>query len=206
MTEQMRVYSYVVAHDAGFAPNPFHGVCSLACCKPKIRSQAKVGDIVVGLTTRSERVVYAMRVGEVISFASYWADARFVAKRPRRMARAAVDRCGDNIYEPTPEGDFLQLPSAHSNPDGTTNHALMRRDLSSLHVLVGKRFAYFGGGGPPLPTELRFLRATRGHRSRFTTEQVTVVARWFEELPRGVLAAPGMWPRKDDSWRQASSS
>ena len=56
VSRAMRVFSYVVMHDSGFAPNPFHGHCTLACCKPKIRSQAKAGDIVVGLTTRSERV------------------------------------------------------------------------------------------------------------------------------------------------------
>ncbi len=31
------LYSYVVATDSGFAPNPFFGVCTLACCKPAIR-------------------------------------------------------------------------------------------------------------------------------------------------------------------------
>lgn len=31
------VYEYVMTSDSGFAPNPFHGACTLACCKPKIR-------------------------------------------------------------------------------------------------------------------------------------------------------------------------
>lgn len=31
------LYSYVVSSDSGFAPNPFFGVCTLACCKPAIR-------------------------------------------------------------------------------------------------------------------------------------------------------------------------
>jgi hypothetical protein len=31
------LFSYVVATDSGFAPNLFHGVCTLACCKPKLR-------------------------------------------------------------------------------------------------------------------------------------------------------------------------
>lgn len=33
----MIVYEYVMTSDSGFAPNPFHGTCTLACCKPKIR-------------------------------------------------------------------------------------------------------------------------------------------------------------------------
>lgn len=34
------LFSYVVATDSGFAPNPFFGVCTLACCKPAIRRAA----------------------------------------------------------------------------------------------------------------------------------------------------------------------
>ena len=37
----MTLFSYVIEHDLGFAPNPFHGVCTLACCKPQIRKIAK---------------------------------------------------------------------------------------------------------------------------------------------------------------------
>ena len=33
-----RVFSYVVVHDTGFSPNPFHGLLTLACCKPLIRN------------------------------------------------------------------------------------------------------------------------------------------------------------------------
>lgn len=33
----MIAYEYVMTNDSGFAPNPFHGACTLACCKPKIR-------------------------------------------------------------------------------------------------------------------------------------------------------------------------
>ena len=37
----MTLYSYTVAADTGFAPNPFHGFCTLACCKPGIRRTAQ---------------------------------------------------------------------------------------------------------------------------------------------------------------------
>jgi hypothetical protein len=48
MSENMTLYSYVVAHDFGFAPNPFDGLCTLATCKPDIRKKAAVGDYIVG--------------------------------------------------------------------------------------------------------------------------------------------------------------
>ena len=43
------LFVYVIARDFGFAPNPFHGVCTLATCKPGIRRSAKVGDWILGV-------------------------------------------------------------------------------------------------------------------------------------------------------------
>ena len=39
-----RLFTYVLAHDNGAAPNPFGGVCTLVICKPQIRRSAKEGD------------------------------------------------------------------------------------------------------------------------------------------------------------------
>src|SRR5882762_6472831 len=47
-SRSVRLYSYVVARDFGFAPNPFYGFCTLATCKPRIRAHACVGDWVLG--------------------------------------------------------------------------------------------------------------------------------------------------------------
>jgi hypothetical protein len=43
------LFTYVIARDFGFAPNPFHGVCTLATCKPGIRKSASVGDWILGI-------------------------------------------------------------------------------------------------------------------------------------------------------------
>ncbi len=64
----INLYSYVVAHDTGFAPNPFGNYCTLACCKPDIRKAANVGDWVVGTGSKkndeSDKIIYAMKVTE----------------------------------------------------------------------------------------------------------------------------------------------
>jgi hypothetical protein len=82
----MRLFSYVVARDYGFAPNPFFNECTLATCKPRIRSVAKVGDWVVGTGSSEQHrtgfLVYAMHVTETMSFNQYWADERFQQKKP----------------------------------------------------------------------------------------------------------------------------
>ncbi len=70
----MRLYSYIVASDTGLAPNPFFGVCTLAYCKPRIRSTASECDYVVGIGPRCDGnpVVYAMRITEPpMSFPEY---------------------------------------------------------------------------------------------------------------------------------------
>ena len=42
------LFSYVVVADTGFAPNPFFGLCTLACCKPQLRKG--VGNRVLAAT------------------------------------------------------------------------------------------------------------------------------------------------------------
>src|SRR5262245_19102367 len=82
----VRLHSYVVARDYGFAPNPFFGFCTLATCKPRLRSVAQVGDWIVGTGSKKHKrerfVVYAMRVTGTLTFNQYWADGRFQSKKP----------------------------------------------------------------------------------------------------------------------------
>jgi hypothetical protein len=48
----MRLFAYKMTHDTGFAPNPFHGACTLATCKPQIRLHKRVGDWIAGFTSK----------------------------------------------------------------------------------------------------------------------------------------------------------
>jgi hypothetical protein len=91
----MKLYSYVVEHDTGHAPNPYFGVCTLCRCKYRewptghrnIVELAEVGDWVVGTGGASKRsaghgkLVYAMRVDEKPTREKYYADPRFANKR-----------------------------------------------------------------------------------------------------------------------------
>src|SRR5207302_8257370 len=71
-----KVYIYVVDRDFGFAPNPFHGFCSLATCKPGIRNTANVGDWVIGMggsrLKATGRCVFAMLITDKITHNEYW--------------------------------------------------------------------------------------------------------------------------------------
>lgn len=200
----MRLFSYIVVYDTGFSPNPFHGYCTLACCKPKIRLSAEPGDWVAGLTpkSRGNHLVYAMKVKEKLTFDEYWRQRRFSPKKPRRHSKRLIQRVGDNIYEPKAEGEYRQLPSAHS--DGEKEDVGKKRsDVGGRFVLVAEDFHYFGSKPVALPVELETLIVGRAHKSRFPAELVASFERWIQSLESGVLAPPTVWSKSDKSWRQS---
>ena len=103
-----RLFTYTIPVDDGAAPNPFHGMCSLAICKPGIRRVAKPDDWVAGLGSKnapsgdlSGHLVYAMRVEEVMSMQDYNIDAstRWPHRIPNVQSFALQDRLGDCIYD-----------------------------------------------------------------------------------------------------------
>lgn len=156
----MRLYSYVVRYDSGFAPNPFYGWCTLATCKKVIRRTAKVGDWIVGTGSDNQQVqrgghlVYAMRVTEAMTFNDYDLDPRFQSKKPYRKG-SRKQSCGDNIYyRNTTNTRWLQRDSFHSNIDGTRRADHVERDTGVNRVLASDRFVYFGGAGPRIPETL----------------------------------------------------
>lgn len=75
----MRLYSYVIPRDYGFAPNPSFGYCTLATCKPRIRKTACVGDWIAAFGSAStplrNHLVVLMKVAEILTFDEYWEDA-----------------------------------------------------------------------------------------------------------------------------------
>ena len=81
-----KLYSYVVDRDYGFAPNPFHGSCTLATCKPVIRRVGQVGDWIVGTGSsyrkRTGHIVFAMLVNETMAFDEFWSDPQVSREAP----------------------------------------------------------------------------------------------------------------------------
>jgi hypothetical protein len=88
--KDVKLYSYIVDHDTGKAPNPFGGFCTLVCCKfsnhrkwKNIVELAEKGDWIVGLGGKSKKssghgtIIYAMLVTEKIPLAEYCRLSRF---------------------------------------------------------------------------------------------------------------------------------
>lgn len=202
------IFSYVVVTDTGFAPNPYHGYCTLATCKPVIRRVANIGDIIVGTgsaaanTQRGGFLVYAMKVTDVLSTEDYWFDRRFEAKKPLLNSKYSEKRCGDNCYEPLEAGRWRQLPCFHSNKNGSPNAAQTEYDTRVARVLVSTEFIYFGGQGPQLPSEFQtsgsssVVRAGRGHRKIEDADTITHFLDWIKSLGcSGVQGQPTDMPR-----------
>src|SRR2546425_9727573 len=81
---QMKLCSYVVKYDHGFAPNPYWNYCTVACCKGRYRKSLKEGDWLVGTSSKTRhgtgtRLIYAMKITELLSFRDYSSDSRFRA-------------------------------------------------------------------------------------------------------------------------------
>lgn len=212
------IFAYVVTRDYGFAPNPFHGFLTLATCKPRIRRVAQKGDLLLGLASRSkgqtERCIYIARVAEKLSFEEYWNDPRFMSKKPVRNG-SSVMLVGDNIYQPAPDGGWIQSSSHHSHADGSCNHTNLRRDTSANAVLVSQNFLYFGGNVVEVPNDVVAKIAMvnrRGHRRIAMSIFNSAILSWVEELflssqhsPR-ILGDPKMFGAAGDHYSGTGSA
>lgn len=157
LVDMAKGYSYVVARDYGFAPNPFRGYCTLATCKPNIRRSASIGDYVFGFTPSSigRNLVFAMKVSEKLTFNQYWDDPRFQYKKPIVQGGTVKTAYGDNIYVKDKETNkWSQSDSHHSYENGVVNSINMNRDTSADSVLIATEFFYFGSSSLQIPNEL----------------------------------------------------
>jgi hypothetical protein len=137
-----RGFSYIITRDFGFAPNPFHGVLTLATCKPKIRKTAQVGDYLIGNSNKANgnKLIYMAKVDEITTFDQYWVDQC----KKATMNGSFKTLYGDNIYHH--EGEmWIQANSHHSLENGMENHANLEKDTGITdQVLICREFFYLG--------------------------------------------------------------
>jgi hypothetical protein len=180
----MKLISYKVTHDTGFAPNPYFGILTLATCKPAIRRSQNVtcGDWLVGWTAASsknnstpvgkEKLVYLSRITEIIPIKQYWFD--YPQKRPDiYKGKNSPYFYGDNIYEPDDSalsGFNMVCNIFHSEESKHKKH-----DLSGKNVIVCKEFYYFGAKNAlEIPENVKngFNNVQRGHTFFYEDEKI----------------------------------
>jgi hypothetical protein len=193
----MRLYSYIVRFDDGFAPCFSGAVCTLACCKPKIRAKAQYGDWIAGVTPKdhgSGRLIYLMRVERAFTFAEYSKD---------RNLRRRVD----NIYRPRPNGGYIQEKNDYHGPEN------ILKDLSADRVLLSKTCVYFGKKAPAIPRRFRkWIPRGQGHRvfgnaigepgDARTSAKIKSFVRWALSYGKGRKGRPFDLPR----WHEGCST
>ena len=190
-----RLFTYTIPIDDGAAPNPFHGLYTLAICKPRIRSVAERGDWIAGIGScnapsgdLSGHLVYAMRVEDVLSLADYDRQCRqhWRHRIPDVTSSDLSERLGDCIYDYS-QGAPVQRPGVH----GPLN---MKKDLSGLNVLISKHFYYFGSRALALPQHLLGIcHQTQGHRSDANDPFFDDFVQWIDGSGRQVAQLYG-WP------------
>lgn len=190
----MRLFSYVVEHDDGFAPNPYFDYCTLCRCKYRKHPDGRRNVVEMAKQAMDERktvwvvgtggadlkksagngkLVYAMRVDEVLSRGKYYKDPRFVRKQPLRSG--SYKRLhGDNIK---PNGEF---------------------ETHEQFALISRHFYYFGRKAVRIPPRFRdsqglgsIEKTGRGFRSHFDDSFIREVVRWIEShKSRGTSGEP----------------
>lgn len=211
-----RLFSYVVARDYGFAPNPFHGMCTLATCKPQIRQHAVIGDWLAGIASlgdkREPSLIYVMRVDGTLSFDEYWTAPEFQCKKPSRQG-SVKQTLGDNIYSrASTTAPWLQVDSHHSFSDGSPNPRNIENDTQTNRILIGRRFAYWGSEGPLIPKEFLGMNGqptitlTRGYKNQFHPEFVNAFVNWFDERnEQGYIGKPFKWTKPKANWARSQN-
>jgi hypothetical protein len=172
----MKLSAYIVRHDSGFSPNPFGGLCTLACCNPVIRCNAEQEDIVIGTGSArsglSRRLIYAMRVEHVLPFEEYW--SRYPSKRPSPTTPAKAEGTISGIVDIS--DNWCCAPGARHN------EGHRKRDLRGRNALISHQFYYYGGDAINIPARFHCLIAsTQGHKNTENAHLITGFWKWVTE-------------------------
>ena len=146
------LFSYVVDHDYGVAPNPFNGYCTLAECKwegdHNILQMAKKGDWIVGTgganlskSAGNGKLIYAMRVDEKLSLKNYCCDSRF-----KERIDAKHHTRGRWRSFPTPNISSTLASKLSSSRQGSAAIRI-RCDLKRSFKALSTRFSTKNSGG-----------------------------------------------------------
>lgn len=193
----MNYFSYKITRDYGFAPNPFFGYCTLACCKPHIRKKADVNDWIIGTGAKQNgllnRLIFLMRVSEKMSFEEYWNDKRFIRKKPV-LNGSLVQIHGDNIYYKK-SNEWCQLDSHHSLHEGKLNEANLKQDTQGKYVLISNHFIYLGNNH--IEVEDAYKPLCSKLRDYYTIEDYVLVEEFIKSIKRkytsGIHGDPINW-------------
>jgi hypothetical protein len=148
---QRTLYSYVVDHDLGYAPNPIGGLCTLAYCKfsqsnkRNVVELAEEDDWIVGTGGKSHesaghgKLIYAMRVTRKIPLAQYNSSPRYAGRGDRfpedRHTHGRFALISDDFwYFGRNAVDVSLIPTRHLDHRFEKRGPAYRADFSELFI------------------------------------------------------------------------
>lgn len=172
-----RLCTYIVRIDAGFAPNPFLGACTLSVCTPNHQGiRLTNGDWIAGFLAkeRGHKFLYAMEISEILGLDDYFRDQRFALKKPN-LHGSWQERCGDNFYSQKANGDWIQHRNRfHAAKD-------MIKDIRYARVFISKRFWYLGKSAVRIPSQFAPMVGGRGARVNHNPQLVSEFCAWVSQ-------------------------
>ena len=160
----MRIYSYILKYDTGFAPCIENSLLTLATCKPLIRSSAKIGDIIIAFYSKNEKnynyaMAYIAVITEKMDFKEYY--NKFKNRR-------------DCIYNDKLE----QIPNIYHN----CMH--VNTDLNGKYVLLSNDFIFFGNKNVKISEIYTDMIPKRNHLSEQNNKFIDRFPKYFLELKK----------------------
>lgn len=155
----MKVCVYVMQYDTGLAPNPFHGVCTLAVCTPNHqRANLGEGDYIIGVagdrlrqklgSSNQNFLIFAMKIDNRIELNKYYNLPEYRLKIPRRNG-TKVEMCGDNFYKLSNNNSLV-----HTGESTEHNwESVIAQDTNGNRVFYGRKFFYFGSNAQVFPND-----------------------------------------------------
>jgi hypothetical protein len=149
-----------------------------------IRRTANVGDWIVGVGSKNVRgknfsgkMVYEMKITEIMSFAEY--DEFCCEVLPKKIpdidSRSYKQKVGDCQYDYSNGKKAVQREGVHL----PKNRA---KDLRGKNALLSNHFYYFGSNAEKLPARFLILaRQGQGHQSNKNEEIKDEFIKWFEK-------------------------
>lgn len=173
---------------------------------PFIRQHADVGDVIVGMAGSGpqglgriySRLIFWMQLDETLTFDEYWSDPRFRAKRPI-IEGQKMYAVGDRTYRhESGQTTSSQEESMHFRSDVPNSAAHLIKDTSVDRLLVGRRFSYWGGNGPVVPTHLIGLfPETRNHKCPKPGQELNELhALMGLQTSQGLIGDPADWENR----------
>ncbi len=210
----MKIISYRLTTDSGFAPNPFHKVLTLATCKPAIRrsSETHVGDWLfgfssTGLQKKAKRqyglnidrntLLYIAKISKILPYYEYFSE---YPEKQAKFDGTIIEQAGDNIYykdSSDSNNSYKQLKNVNHDD------SYYIKDTNGINALICEEFYYFGREGILLNDEImdKIQVTDRGHcKTEGNVEEIIEeILKWIKlnyGNEKGQIGLPCLWDGK----------